>query len=62
MLQRENYLCACDTFYLELLRVDYFYPWFWHHVRDDNLIKSDANNTNKHFWRCCRGRQFYLLG
>jgi len=27
-----------DIFYLELLRVDYLYPWFWHHVKDDNLL------------------------
>ena len=27
-----------DIFYLKLLCVDHFYPWFWHHVRDDNLM------------------------
>ena len=36
---------------------------FWVlHVRDDNLICCDVKNTNKHFWRCCLGWQFYLFG
>jgi hypothetical protein len=40
---------------LELMRVDYFNSSFWHHVRDDNLIRCDVKNMNKHFWRRCWG-------
>jgi hypothetical protein len=32
---------------------------FWHHARDDNLVRVMLRNANKHFWCRCRGRAIW---